>query len=75
VHFPVSPLLHESAYYYFLQACTNGFDSVVAMLLAQGADCQMRSVTGLTAAQLAVQSGYFGIRDLLESHGKKLVMI
>lgn len=49
----------------------NGHYSVVAMLLAHGADCQMRSVTGLTAAQLAVQCGHFEIRDLLESHSKK----
>ena len=49
----------------------NGYYSIVAMLLAQGADCQMRSVSGLTAAQLAAQSGHFEIRDLLESHGKK----
>ena len=53
----------------------NGHYSVVAMLLAQGADCQMRSISGLTAAQLAAQSGHFEIRDLLESHGKKLVTI
>jgi ankyrin repeat protein len=48
-----------------------GHYSVVAMLLAHGADCQMRSVSGLTAAQLAAQSGHFEIRDMLESHSKK----
>ena len=51
-----------------------GHHSVVSMLLAHGADCQMRSVSGLTAAQLAVQCGQFEIRDLLESHSKKCVI-
>ncbi|XP_028414791.1 uncharacterized protein LOC114537876 [Dendronephthya gigantea] len=55
-----------------IKACMNGHYSVVAMLLAHGADCQIRSVTGLTASQLAVQCGHFEIRDLLESHNKKL---
>ena len=53
----------------------NGHYSVVAMLLAYGADCQIRSVSGLTAAQLAVQCGHFEIRDLLESHSKKYVIV
>lgn len=49
----------------------NGHYSVVAVLLVHGADCQMRSLSGLTAAQTAAECGYFDIRDLIESHNKR----
>lgn len=68
----VSSTLINGTYSPF-QACVMGHYPVVSMLLAQGADCQMRSVSGLTAAQMAAQSGHFEIRDLLESHSKKWV--